>query len=102
MGRLIEMQTDQDLPPSLVVSAGDLLVFEASGGHVRSGAEAVELLGAFLRSVVGNDGRVLSPQGAPNAVAFLALRPGSAKIDVVTGDPWHDPKTVPLLITVEE
>lgn len=100
MGRLIEIQAAQGLPPSMAVRAGDLLVFEASGGHVRSGAEAVELLGAFLRSVVGDDRQVLSPLGAPNAVVFLARRPGSAKIDVVTGDPWHGSKTVPLEIIV--
>jgi len=97
MARLIEIQTGQ----ALAVRAGDLLVFEASGGHVRSGAQSVELLGAFLRSVVGDDGRVLSPQGAPNAVVFLARRPGPAEIDVVTGDPWHGPETVPVRVTVE-
>lgn len=51
MGRLIEIQAEQILPSTLAIRAGDLLVFEASGGHVLSGEGAVELLGTFLRSV---------------------------------------------------
>jgi hypothetical protein len=100
MGRLIEIQSIQDLPPSLAISTGDILVFEASGGHVRSGAEVVELLGIFLSSVMGDNQQVLSPMGAPNAVVFLARCPGSAKIDVIIGDPWNNLKTVPLELIV--
>ena len=100
MGRLIEIQAEQSLPPTLAVRVGDLLMIEASGGHVRSGVEAVELLGIFLRSVMGDNQQVLSPMGVPNAVMFIARRPGSAKIDIVTGDPWHDPKTVVLELIV--
>lgn len=100
MGRLIEIQAEQILPSTLAIRAGDLLVFEASGGHVLSGEGAVELLGTFLRSVMGDNQQILSPMGAPNALVFLARSPGSAKIDVVTGDPWHDPKTVALELIV--
>jgi len=39
--------------------------------------------------------------GAPNAVLFLARRPGRATIDVVTGDPWRAPQTTTLDVTVE-
>ena len=102
MVRLIEIQAAQGLPSSLEVRAGDLLVFAASGGHVHSGAESVELLGAFLKSVLGDNRQVLSPLGAPNAVVFLARRSGSAKIDVITSAPWHGPRTVLLLVTVKE
>ena len=100
MARLIEIQAGQALPRALAVRAGDLLVFEASGGRVDSGAGCVELLGAFLRGVVG-DGRVLSPEGAPNAVVFFAKSPGPARIGMATGDPWHGPRTVPVRVTVE-
>ncbi len=96
MARLIEIQAGQDLADPLVVHVGDLLLFDASGGCVRSGAEGVELLGAFLRSVVGSHGEVLSPMGSPNAVGFLARRPGPATIEVITGDPWHG--STPLLL----
>jgi hypothetical protein len=101
MGRLIEVQHTQDLPTSLTIRVGDLLVFGASGGHVHSGTEVVEILGPFLPGVLGDDGQILSPMGVPNAVLFLARRPGRATIDVVTGDPWHEPKTTALGITVE-
>jgi len=100
MGRLIQLQAEQGLPETLTICVGDLLVFEASGGHVRSGAEVVELLGNFMKSVMADNQQVLSPMGAPNALVFFARCPGSAKIDVVTGDPWHNPKTVSLELIV--
>jgi hypothetical protein len=78
-----------------------VLYFGATGGHVHSGAEVVEILGPFLPGVLGDNGQIFSPMGAPNAVLFLARRPGRATIDVVTGDPWHAPKTTALAITVE-
>jgi hypothetical protein len=102
VGRLIEIQPGaRGLPPSLTVEVGDVLVFGATGGHVRSGGDAVEILGAFLSSVLGDNGRILSPMGAPNAVLFLARRPGRATIDVVTGDPWRTSQTTTLDLTVE-
>jgi hypothetical protein len=100
-GRLIEVQRAQDLPPTLTITAGDVLIFGATGGHIHSGAEVVEILGPFVRGVVGDNGQVISPMGAPNRVLFLALHPGRATIDVVTGDPWHTPKTTALSIIVE-
>jgi len=101
MGRLIEVQHAQNLPASLTVRVGDVLVFGATGGHVHSDTEVVEILGPFLPGVLGDNGQILSPMAAPNAVLFLARRPGRATIDVVTGDPWHAPKTTVLGITVE-
>ena len=101
MGRLIEVQQEQGFPSRLTIQVGDVLVFGATGGHVRSSADVVEILGPFLPGVVGDNGQILSPMGAPNAVLFLARRPGRAMIDVVTGDPWHAPQTTTLDITVE-
>lgn len=101
MGRLIEVQHTQDLPMSLTIRVGDMLVFGATGGHVHSGAEVVEILGPFLPGVLGENGQILAPMASPNAVLFLARRPGRATIDVVTGDPWYAPKTTALGITVE-
>jgi hypothetical protein len=101
MGRLIEIQHAQDLPTTLTIRVGDMLLFGATGGHVRSGAEVVEILGSFIRGVLGDNGQIISPMGAPNRVLFLAHHPGRAAIDVVTGDPWHAPKTAALTITVE-
>jgi hypothetical protein len=85
----------------MTITVGDVLFFRATGGHVHSGAEVVEILGPFVRGVVGDNGQIISPMGAPNRVLFLARHPGRATIDVVTGDPWHVPKTTALTITVE-
>lgn len=100
MGRLIEIATMQGLPPVLDVCIGDLLVFNASGAHVLAGAEAVALLGSFMKSVVGDSQQVLSPAGPPNAVVFLVQRSGLAKISIVTGSPWHGTKTTALELAI--
>jgi hypothetical protein len=101
VGRLIEIPEAQAVPSGLALLAGDLLLFRATGGHVRSGGDVVEMVGAFLPAVMGEHGKVVAPQGAPNMVLFRALRPGGATIDVVTGDPWHAPQTITVGITVE-
>ena len=101
MSRLIEIQHAQVVPPNLTIQVGDVLSFGATGGHVQSGQEVVEILGPFLPAVLGGNGQIVSPMGAPNAVWFLARQPGRATIDVVTGDPWQAPQTTRLEITVE-
>lgn len=100
MGRLIEIEQAEELPPGLNIRVGDLLRFWASGGRVRSGAEAVEMLGPFLTGVVGANNELLSPLGAPNVVLFLARRPGEAVVEIVTGDPWHAARTTILKLSV--
>lgn len=77
-----------------------MLVFSATGGHIRSGPDVVKLLGPFLIGVLGKNGEVVAPMGTPNTVVFLTRGPGRATIDVVTGDPWRnfDTTTVELLI----
>jgi hypothetical protein len=101
MGRLIKVQQMQDLPSQVTLQVGDALFFAATGGHVQFGADIVEIIGPFLPGVLRENGEILSPMGAPNAVLFLACRPGRAMIDVVTGDPWHAPQTTILEISVE-
>lgn len=109
MSRLIEVQNTDALPPTLTVQVGDALWFAATGGRVRRDedeinepAEAVQLLGVFLQSVVGTDGQILSPMGPPNNVIFLARRTGRARIDIISGDPWRgEPQTITLDVVVE-
>jgi hypothetical protein len=101
MARLIDIQRGQPLPASLTVRVGDVLMFEATGGHVHSGSDLVEILGPFVPGVVGDNGEILSPMGAPNAVLFLLHGPGRASIDVVTGDPWSASQTMMLELTVD-
>ncbi|MGH3768516.1 MAG: hypothetical protein ACRDS0_00375 [Pseudonocardiaceae bacterium] len=102
MGRLIELPADAGtLPPSLTVEVGDVLVFGATGGHVRSGADVVEMMGAFQTGVLADDGRILAPTGPPGTVLFRARHPGRATIDVVTGDPWHASHSILLELAVD-
>jgi hypothetical protein len=101
MARLIEVQDARTCPSPLTVSLGDILLFRATGGRVRSGDDVVELVGTFLSAVLGDDGTILTPIGPPNTVLFRARRPGRARIDAVTGDPFHTPQTTTLDITVE-
>jgi hypothetical protein len=92
MARLIEVQAAQALPASFTLEPGDLLLFQASGGHLLAGAGVVELLGAFLPGTMAPGGAIVSPMGAPNTVLFLARQPGQARIGVVRGDPWSRPE----------
>jgi hypothetical protein len=101
MGRLIEAQLTPDGPTRLTIMVGDMLQFAASGGHVRSGERCIEMLGPFRSAVVAINDEVLAPMGAPNVVLFIARQPGSAEIDVVTGDPWHSPETREIEIVVQ-
>jgi hypothetical protein len=101
MGRLIEVQQAPGDLRRLTIKVEDVLQFAATGGRVHSGADVVEILGPFVPGVIGDNGQILSPVGAPNTVLFVARRPGAATIDVVTGDPWHGPKTATLEISVE-
>ena len=100
MSRLIEVEDVLELPDRLRLAVGDLLRIAASGGHVRDGTRTVEMLGPFLTSVVGTNGDVIAPMGPPNTVFFLVRGLGDATIDVVTGDPWHAPRTTVLELSV--
>jgi hypothetical protein len=100
MARLIEVPDAGACPSSLTVGPGDVLLFRAAGGHVRSGADVVEGWGPFLSAVVGDDGSVLAPAGSPNMVLFRACRNGQARIEVIEGDPFHAARTVVLDINV--
>lgn len=109
MGRLIEVQDIDVLPPDVTLRVGDALCFAATGGRVHQSEErqlndaeeVVQLLGIFLQSVIGTNGQIISPMGSPNNVLFLARRPGSVRIDVVTGDPWRNPRAITLNIIVK-
>jgi hypothetical protein len=101
MNRFIDIRPDDEgLPSGLVITVGDVVRFTATGGRIRSGT-GVELLGILSDSVVGTGGVVLTPLGPPTAVLFLARSPGSAVVDVVTGDPFRSPATRSVVIRVE-
>jgi hypothetical protein len=100
MGRLIEIQHAPEAPARLTMEVGDLLQFAATGGHVRSGTDVLEMLDPSLPAVVAPHGEIISPLGAPTTVMFVARSPGRATIDVVTGDPWRAIQTTEFDITV--
>jgi hypothetical protein len=101
MSRLIDIQPgQQDMPAELVVGVGDVLRFAATGGHLKTGT-TLELVGILKDSVLGADGRILSPMGPPGTVLFRAIDQGQAVVDVVTGNPWQSPITWTLNIRVE-
>ena len=99
MARLIEVQAGQ-IPRALSLLVGDVVLFRASGGLVRSGSGVVEHLGALVESVLGDNGSVLAPAGGPNAVLFRAVGAGNASIVVVTGDPWRETRTSVVEVVV--
>jgi hypothetical protein len=100
MPLLIDVVNVQALSSPITLQQGDLLSFKASGGHVNSGTEIIELLGPFSSAILQDNGEVLSPSGPPGTLLFFARQPGNATIDVVTGDPWFNPLLTNLEIIV--
>jgi hypothetical protein len=100
MSRLIEVDILNNLPSALAVEVGDVLVFQTGGGHIRSGANVVEILGPFVPSILSNDGKILTPQGPPAAIIIRAFSAGTAIIDLVIGDPFYKHHTASIELTV--
>jgi hypothetical protein len=99
--RLIDVQDEQQCPTPLLLRAGDVVLFHASGARVRSGADVVEVLGSFNQALIGLDGTIMAPSGAPNAVLLRTRKIGDATVDLFAGDPWHSPRTKTLVLKVE-
>lgn len=100
MARLIQVQNAQECPSKLRIAKNDVLLFRASGGHIQSGGEAIELMGIFMSAVLCNDGNVFTPDGPPNTVIFRAKSYGQARIDIITGDPFYKSQILELEITI--
>jgi len=100
MGRYIDIRLDEELPSELVLAVGDVVRFSASGGRVSSGT-AVELLGILIEGVIGRDGSVLAPLGAPSTVLLRARAAGPAVVDVVSGDPYGSTVTRSIVVQVK-
>ncbi|MGY1640619.1 hypothetical protein ACI782_05725 [Geodermatophilus sp. SYSU D00703] len=100
MSRYIDVRPDEEgMPSELVIAVGDVVRFAATGGRIRSGS-GVELLGVFSESVVGTDGSILTPLGAPGTVLIRARSPGLTLVDVVSGDPFRSPVTRSVAVRV--
>src|SRR3954468_4069860 len=99
MPRLLDLGAEA-LPPALRIRVGDLLLGRATGGRVALGEGVLEARGAFRAASVTPAGEVVEAMGSPDAVAFLARRAGRARIEIMRGDPFHNPQAVPVEITV--
>src|SRR5262245_59361175 len=102
MARLVEIRQARDVPPRLVIGVGDLLLINAGGGVIRAGSDAIEMLGPFRPAAIVGDGTLLSPEGMPGTVMFLARAQGSAVIEVLSGDLWQQPVKTTLNVVVEQ
>ena len=102
MARLIEIQDAVNCPIALSVETGDMLLFTAIGGRIRSGAEFMQLQGPFVPAVVGDTGEILTAMGSPNTILFRALQAGRGTIEVLTGEMFQPPTTTVIEITVAD
>jgi hypothetical protein len=106
MARLIEIQDIHNLPQAIEVAVGDVLCLSATGGWVRdvtdetSKPAVLELVGAYVQSIVGPAGEIVSPAGPPTILLVVARQAGTGVVDLVTGDPWQSAQTSALRITV--
>ena len=102
MPRLIDVSALQPLPPAISLRVRDLLLVRATGGTVVEGGAVVEALGAFGAAALAPNGSVLAAIGGPDAVLFLARAPGRARLEVMRGDPWQEPRQGAMIeVTVE-
>jgi hypothetical protein len=53
-----------------------------------------------MAGTLADDGKVLSPVGAPDATLFAVPEPGRALIELFTGDPWHEPRRTTVTVEV--
>ncbi|MEO6732240.1 MAG: hypothetical protein ABIN01_13565 [Ferruginibacter sp.] len=93
MARLIDISDVGAMPSQIKVQKGDLLSFNASGGHVNAAPNVVEMLGPFTTGILIGTGEIIMPAGPPGIVMFYAKLVGKAQIDVVTGDSFTNPVT---------
>jgi hypothetical protein len=100
MARLIEITRARETPAHLSIRSGDVIMFKAVGAVVCTGADIIEALGPFRPAVIAPDGSLISPEGPPNTVIVLARGPGSATLEVISGEPWRNTERTVLEITV--
>jgi hypothetical protein len=100
MARMIEMDALDALPSRMTLRVGDVLRLGASGAHVVSGAETLEVLGPLVPGVPVGHAEILSPEGAPGLVLVVARRTGRATLELVLGSPWANVKTARIELNV--
>ena len=102
MARLIEVQDVRACPPRLTIEVGDVLLVRAAGGRVRSGGDAVEMLGPYVEAVVGTNDQILAPMGPPNTLLIRARAAcAGAEVGLFIGEVFHRVEEVTVVLTVE-
>ena len=102
MARLVKVQDIGECASPLTLQQGDVILFHAVGGRVRSGRAVVEFLGAYVPGILADNGSIVSPLGAPNTVLFRTRQPGRASVEIISGDPFHRTESTAVEINVEE
>jgi len=101
MGRLIEVNEVSEIPSVITIRRADVLLFRVSGGHVTAGTALIQVIGPLITGVFGNNAQIFSPEGAPNAILFLALQAGKAHLEIVTGDPFYTAASRSVEVIIE-
>jgi hypothetical protein len=89
------------MPSIITIGRADVLLFRASGGRVTAGTGLMQVIGPLITGVVVNNGQILSPGGAPNAILILAVKAGKAQLEIVTGDPFYMPVSISIEVIIE-
>ena len=71
MSRLIEIDDPASCPVPLQIRAGDVLMFKASGALLRSGEDAVSVLGSFTTALVTGSGVIFGSITSDMAPALI-------------------------------
>lgn len=100
MSRLIEIDDPASCPVPLQIRAGDVLMFKASGALLRSGEDAVSVLGSFTTALVTGSGVMVDAHGPPHTVLLLARSAGFARVTVIDGDPFGVPRSTEVSIDI--
>jgi len=86
MAHFVDLSREPGPPPSrLTVSVGDVLRFTGCGALVREGT-SIETAGILCEAILAANGEVLAPQGSPNVILIRACAPGTASLEILTGD----------------
>ena len=96
----MEIQRAEDSPPEVRLQVGDVLSIGGTGALVKSGEDAIALLGAFLPASTAAGGEVVAPMGPPSIVLFAARAAGSATLEVMSGDPFSAPRRTVIGVVV--
>jgi hypothetical protein len=99
MPRLVELESDQALPPALHIRLGDVVAVPASGCILEAEDGAVEMIGIFNRAIE-SQGEAIAPEGGPNLVLLRGRSTGATPVQLVIGDPFSAPRRMPMRITV--